>query len=139
MMPFSSMDLATERDMRYIFSALNCFLSIILTAFETASDIALMGAVFPMGIAISSKLLPTAGTDKRIDSPLLYTVRMFMPPFLTTFTAAEYFFLYSFSLPQLIPTFTAEALFWLFILIYCFTRHFTCQPIPPAEAPDRIP
>lgn len=46
MIPFSSMDFATERDMRYIFSALNCFLSITITTLETAFDITFMGAVF---------------------------------------------------------------------------------------------
>lgn len=124
MMPFSSMDFATERDMRYIFSALNCFLSIILTTFETASDIALMGAVFPVGIAVSSKRLPSAGTDKRIDRPLLYLSGMFMPPLLTAFPAAENLFLYAVSLAQPFPAFPAEAVFRLSSRFFS-NGHFT--------------
>ena len=138
MMPFSSMDFATERDMRYIFSALNCFLSIILTALETASDIALMGAVFPVGIAVSRKSLPTAGTDKRIDRPLLYLSGMFVPPLLTAFSAAENLFLYAVGLVQPLPAFPAETIFRLPSRFFS-NGHFTCQPVAPTEAPDRIP
>lgn len=72
MTPFCSMDFATERDIRWSCSALNCSLLTSITAFETAPNIAFVGSVFPFGIAISSERLSIACTGEGIDRPLFY-------------------------------------------------------------------
>lgn len=84
------MDFATERDIKYRRSALNCSLSIHITAFETVSDIAFVGTVFSLGIAVGRKRLSAAGTDKGIHRPLLNLFRMFMPPLHSAFITAEH-------------------------------------------------
>jgi len=123
------MDFATDRDIRYRSSVRNSCSLIILTAFEPGLDVAFMGAVFPMSIAVGREGLPAAGAGKGIHCFLPDAVGMFPPPIHPAFLAAEHTGLHPFHLRQRLAAFPADTLQRL---------QFSGQAVPPAEALDCI-
>ena len=98
-----------------------------------------MGAVFPPGIAVGRERLPAPGAGEGIDRPLPYPIRMPVPPFLPALPGAEHPFLHAFRLPQGLPAFPAESVLRAAGRLFLPSCRFPRQPVPPAEAPHRVP
>ena len=56
---------------------------------EPSVYVAPVGAVFSVAITVSGEILPTVGTDERINRPLVDFVGMLVPPFDPALLAAE--------------------------------------------------
>ena len=65
----------------------------VITAFESGSDIALVGAVFPLAVAVGCEGLVAAGAGVFIDSPAVDLIEMRVPPFISAGVGAELCFL----------------------------------------------
>jgi hypothetical protein len=75
---------------------------------ETVCYVALVGAVFTLGITIGSELLTTTGTLETVHGFFVNAFRMIVPPVQTALTTAKAFLLFTFRLHQFLTAkFTA--------------------------------
>lgn len=67
---------------------------------KTVCYVALVGAVFTLGITIRIELLTTTGAFETVHCFFVDAFRMIVPPVQTTLTTAKAFFLFAFRLYQ---------------------------------------
>ena len=97
---------------------------------EPGRDIAGMGTILPLLIAIALKLPSTMGANRRIKSPPVDQLRVCIPPRIAAGSGAEF------------PLFLLVRLFKRSAAVpadqYWLRSGYTCQMIPAAKALDGI-